>query len=174
MLEVDWNVKTGWGAPRIGPYQNMSISPAAPGLHYGIQCFEGMKAYTDVKGGLRLFRPDKNMSRLDSSMQRLAMPALDKEGFYECLKELIRLERAWVPAERGYSLYLRPTAIGTTAALGVSPSEDVKVFVILSPVGPYYPSGFVPIKLLADSTYVRAWPGGSGNSKVSGEYAFCV
>ena len=166
MLEIDWNAKTGWTAPRIVPYENMSLSPAASGLHYGLQCFEGMKAYTDSLGNVRLFRPDRNMSRLNFSMQRLAMPALDQEGFYASLKELVNLDRSWVPAEHGYSLYIRPTAIGTSPYLGVMPSEDIKLYVIMCPVGPYYQTGFVPIKLFADTTFCRAWPGGSGNAKV--------
>jgi branched-chain amino acid aminotransferase len=106
------------------------------------------------------------MSRLSFSMQRLAMPPLDQDGFYECLKELVKLDKSWIPSEHGYSLYIRPTAIGTSPFLGVQPSEDVKVYVIMSPVGPYYPSGFVPVKLFADTTFCRAWPGGSGNAKV--------
>mmetsp|Transcript_26621 Transcript_26621/g.58595 ORF Transcript_26621/g.58595 Transcript_26621/m.58595 type:complete len:386 (-) Transcript_26621:4-1161(-) len=174
MLEVDWNFKTGWSNPRIVPFGDMLLSPAATGLHYGLQCFEGLKAYTDANGKIRLFRPDKNMSRLSFSMQRIAMPALDQDGFYSCLKELLKLDKSWIPSEHGYSLYIRPTAIGSSPFLGVQPSEDVKVYVIMSPVGPYYSSGFVPIKLFADTTFCRAWPGGSGNAKLGGNYGLTI
>lgn len=131
-----------------------------------------MKAYKDSKGNVRLFRPDKNFERLNNSMVRLAMPSIKgDDGFLECLKELIKVDESWVPEGEGYSLYIRPTAIGTSSVLGVHASEDVKLFVILSPVGPYYKSGFKPVKLYADSVNVRAWPGGVGNTKVGGNYA---
>ncbi len=114
MLSIDWNENKGWSAPVISEYTNLSLSPASSSLHYGIQCFEGMKAYKDAKGQVRLFRPDMNLARFDRSMQRLAMPPLDKDGFLECLKKLIALDERWVPSQEGYSLYIRPTAIGTT------------------------------------------------------------
>ena len=171
MLSVDWTESNGWGSPYISPYEEMRISPASTALHYGIQCFEGMKAYKDSRGVIRLFRPDRNMNRLTNSMERLAMPALDKQGYLECIKHLLRLDSSWIPDKDGYSIYIRPTAIGTSPFLGVHASEEVKVFSILSPVGPYYKGGFHPIKLYADTANVRAWPGGVGNSKVGGNYA---
>ncbi|CAE7457727.1 unnamed protein product, partial [Symbiodinium microadriaticum] len=92
--------------------------------------------------------------------------------FLECLKELVRLDSSWVPAEDGYSLYIRPTAIGASPFLGVHASEQVKVYCILSPVGPYYKTGTTkPVKLMADPQNVRSWPGGVGNVKVGGNYA---
>jgi branched-chain amino acid aminotransferase len=172
MLEVDWEEGKGWRAPRIIPYQNLSLSPASTGLHYGLQCFEGMKAYKDKDGQIRMFRPDKNMTRMNHSMTRLSMPSItDSDGFLECMKELIRLDESWIPEKEGYSLYIRPTAIGNSPFLGVHASEQVKVYVILSPVGPYYKSGFKPVRLYADTKNVRAWPGGIGNAKVGGNYA---
>lgn len=172
MLEIDWEEGKGWRAPRIIPFQNLSLSPAATGLHYGLQCFEGMKAYKDKDGQVRLFRPDKNMARMNHSMTRLSMPPItDSDGLLECLKELVRLDQSWIPEKEGYSLYIRPTAIGSSPFLGVHASEHVKVFVILSPVGPYYKSGFKPVRLYADTKNVRAWPGGVGNAKVGGNYA---
>ena len=166
MLSIDWDLEHGWANPEIYPYQDLKISPAATSLHYGIQCFEGMKAYKDSKNRIRLFRPDLNMIRFNFSMQRLAMPALDKSGFLECLKKLLVLDQSWIPEGDGYSLYIRPTAIGTSRFLGVHASEQVKIFVICSPVGPYFKSGFVPVKLFADTENARAWPGGVGNAKV--------
>jgi branched-chain amino acid aminotransferase len=172
MLEIDWEDGKGWKAPKIIPYQNLSISPAATGLHYAIQCFEGMKAYKDTEGRIRLFRPNKNMERMNYSMVRLSMPPINNDsGFLECIKELLRIDESWIPNQEGYSLYIRPTAIGSSPFLGVHASEHVKVFVILSPVGPYYKSGFQPVRLYADVENVRAWPGGIGNAKVGGNYA---
>lgn len=172
MLEIDWDTTNGWHAPRIIPYQNLSLSPACTALHYGIECFEGMKAYKDSNGDVRLFRPNKNIERMNHSMTRLSMPGISgNNGFLECLKTLIKLDESWIPQQEGYSLYIRPTAIGTSPFLGVHASEQVKFFTILSPVGPYYRSGFKPVRLYADTHNVRAWPGGVGNAKVGGNYA---
>ena len=117
-----------------------------------------------------MFRPDCNMQRLNDSMTRLFMPSFDGDAYLECIKELLRVEKEWIPKGEGYSLYLRPTAIGTHPYIGVGPTKSAKLYTILSPVGPYYPSGFAPVKLLADDKYVRAWPGGTGNTKVGGNY----
>eukprot|EP00744_Colponema_vietnamica_P003400 GILI01005214.1.p1 GENE.GILI01005214.1~~GILI01005214.1.p1 ORF type:complete len:405 (-),score=96.86 GILI01005214.1:69-1235(-) len=171
MLEVDWNNKQGWSVPRIGPHRKLELDPAASSLHYGLQCFEGMKAYIGVNGDVRLFRPMKNMQRLWRSSQRLCLPTFDQQEFLECVKKLVLLEKDWIPRERGYSLYIRPTAISTTPFLGVGAPSEAKLFVILSPVGPYYPEGFKPISLYADERYVRSWPGGTGDAKVGGNYA---
>ena len=175
MLEIDWDLRHGWHQPKIIPYQNLSLSPAATSLHYGIECFEGMKAYLDKKGQIRLFRPDRNMARMNNSMVRMGMPRIDtSDGLLDCLKELIKLDKDWIPDKEGYSLYIRPTAIGTSPFLGVQAAEHVKVFAILCPVGPYYKSGFNPVKLYADTDNIRAWPGGVGNTKVRSLYVMFV
>ena len=134
------------------------------------QCFEGMKAYKDREGRIRMFRPDKNMARLHGSMVRLAMPGFNQESFLECLKALLKIDESWIPNEEGYSIYIRPTAIGTSPYLGVEASQHIKLYAILSPVGPYYKSGFKPVKLFADTVNTRAWPGGVGYAKVGGNY----
>lgn len=171
MLSIDWHAEHGWDVPKILPYGDFSLSPATVALHYGLQCFEGMKAYKDSKGNIRLFRPDRNMSRLRFSMERLAMPSIDEVAALECIKQLLRIDESWIPDQEGYSLYIRPTAIGTSPILGVHASEQVKLYTILSPVGPYYKGGFKPVKLYADTENTRAWPGGAGNAKVGGNYA---
>jgi len=173
LLEVDWDNTNGWHAPRIIPYQNFSLDPASSVFHYALEAFEGMKAYRDSKNPdmIRMFRPDMNMKRLNSSCEQLFFPKFDEEQFLECIKELIRTDKDWVPTGDGYSLYLRPTIISTHEFLGVAASEKVKLYVILSPVGPYYPEGFNAVSLLADPKFVRAWPGGSGATKIGGNYA---
>lgn len=85
--------------------------------------------------------------------------------------EFLKADERWVPEEKGYSLYLRPTMIGTQEALGVNPPSKAKLFVIASPVGPYYKTGFNAVKLLATTEYVRAWPRGTGEAKIGGNYA---
>jgi len=171
MLTCDWNSEQGWEAPKIVPFGNLSISPASSALHYAIQLFEGMKAYKDANGKVRLFRPDKNFERLNNSARRLALPAVNASGATECIKALLRVDQDWIPSEKGYSLYLRPTLIGNQESLGVGPSNAAKFFVICSPVGPYYPDGFKPVKLYADHVNVRAWPGGTGQYKLGANYA---
>ncbi|KAG2905713.1 Branched-chain-amino-acid aminotransferase [Phytophthora cactorum] len=171
MLEVDWELGKGWGHPVIHPYGPMAIDPASAVLHYALECFEGMKAYVDAEGHIRLFRPDMNMKRLNNSMKRLLLPEFDGDEFTKCLEELIRLDRDWVPKGEGYSLYIRPTGISTQASIGVGASEKAKLFIILSPVGPYFPDGFNPVKLCANHRYIRAWPGGTGGFKLGANYA---
>lgn len=174
MLMVEWNQETTWGPPRIAPFQDLSLSPAATSLHYGLQCFEGMKAYKALSDeSLRLFRPDMNMKRLQNSMSRLHMPGSDFsiEELIKCIGELVKLDEKWIPEGEGYSLYIRPTVIATHKFLGLSSPNSLLLYCITSPVGPYYKTGFRPIKLTADSEYVRAWPGGTGSAKVGGNYA---
>eukprot|EP01059_Diplonema_ambulator_P031848 TRINITY_DN598_c0_g2_i1.p1 TRINITY_DN598_c0_g2~~TRINITY_DN598_c0_g2_i1.p1 ORF type:complete len:380 (+),score=119.36 TRINITY_DN598_c0_g2_i1:70-1209(+) len=171
MLQVDWTADGGWGAPRIVPYANLSLSPAASSLHYALQCFEGLKAYRRKDGSVYLFRPDMNSKRMNRSTERLALPTFDNAEFEKVLKELVKLDKEWIPQEKGYSLYIRPTVISTDVCLGVAPPKAAQLFIITCPVGPYYKSGFKPVKLLADAENVRAWQGGTGSYKVGGNYA---
>jgi branched-chain amino acid aminotransferase len=172
--QIDWDAQKGWHAPRIIPYQALAIDPAASVLHYGLECFEGMKAYLDDEGHIRMFRPDMNMKRICSSAHRLLLPQVNGPEFLKCIEELLRVDKSWIPKGFGYSLYLRPTLIATWPYLGVQPALSAKLFVVCSPVGPYYAEGFNPIKLLADPQVARAWPGGTGNTKVGGNYALGI
>lgn len=174
MLEVDYTPEAGWGTPRIVPHGPLSIDPAASSLHYALQCFEGMKAYRDEKDNIRLFRPEMNFARMNSSADRLLLPRIDEQGALKCLEELLKLDKSWIPNKFGYSLYLRPTLISTTPILGVAPPTHAKFYIISSPVGPYYPTGFAPVRLLADPQYIRAWPGGTGAIKCGGNYAIGI
>ncbi|KAG5184538.1 branched-chain-amino-acid aminotransferase [Tribonema minus] len=174
MLEVDWDSKKGWRAPVIRPFGDLSVSPAASVLHYALECFEGMKAYKDASGCVRLFRPALNMARFNHSLARMYMPAVDGPTFLSLLRELLLLDEHWIPEGDGYSLYIRPTAISTTRYLGVGAPEEVKLYCITSPVGPYYATGFKPISLWADTHHVRAWEGGTGDAKVGANYAIAI
>lgn len=171
MLEIEWDQKVGWKAPKISQYHNLSLSPASSSLHYALQCFEGMKAYIDDAGKVRLFRPLENAQRLNNSATRLRLPNFDEKAFLKCLNEFVKVDKEWIPKGKGYSLYLRPTLISTQNTLGVGPASSALLFVIASPVGPYYPSGFKPVRLLADEVNVRAWPGGTGSFKLGANYA---
>jgi len=149
MLEIDWSAEGGWEKPKISAYSTLAISPAASGLHYGLQCFEGMKAYRAKSdpSKISLFRPDCNMQRMNDSMARLQMPSFDGDALIDCMRELIRIDEKWVPEGDGYSLYIRPTAVATHPWLGVGDAQQIKLFVITCPVGPYYPTGFNPVKV---------------------------
>jgi branched-chain amino acid aminotransferase len=174
MLSVEWTASDGWFAPRILPYQNLSLDPATCVFHYAFECFEGMKAYKDANGVIRLFRPDKNMERLNKSSARIALPTFDGKALIQLIGELVKLDSRFIPTDRGYSLYLRPTMIGTQGTLGVGPPGSALLFVIASPVGPYYPTGFKAISLEATDYAVRAWPGGVGDKKLGANYAPCI
>ncbi|KAJ7390998.1 branched-chain-amino-acid aminotransferase [Desmophyllum pertusum] len=171
MLSVEWSADNGWDEPKITPYQNLSLAPSSSTLHYALECFEGLKAYRGDDNKLRLFRPMENMRRLNRSADRACLPGFDGEEFLKCLKHLISIDREWVPYSNKCSLYIRPTLIGTQPALGVNKSSTALLYVILSPVGPYFKTGtFSPVALLADPSFVRAWPGGCGDSKMGGNY----
>ncbi|CEH14247.1 probable bat1-branched chain amino acid mitochondrial [Ceraceosorus bombacis] len=171
MLSVDWSSSRGWSSPKIQPYGPFTLDPSSVIFHYAPSLFEGMKAYKDVNGEVRLFRPDMNMKRMNTSAERLALPTFSHGDLIKLIATLVDLDSSWIPSEPGHSLYIRPALIGTQAALGVHPTTDARLFVISSPVGPYYKTGFKPVALEADPSKVRAWPGGTGNYKLGGNYA---
>ncbi|KAI8068788.1 branched-chain amino acid aminotransferase [Thamnidium elegans] len=174
MITIEWSAESGWNKPHIKPYGKLELEPSSVVFHYGFECFEGMKAYKDTEGHIRLFRPEMNMDRLNKSSARLGMPTFDSEELVKVITEFLRIEDRWIPSKRGYSLYLRPTIIGTQTALGVRAPDTALLFVIASPVGPYFSTGFTAIRLLATTDYVRSWPHGTGDCKVGGNYAACV
>ncbi|CRG85449.1 branched-chain amino acid aminotransferase [Talaromyces islandicus] len=174
MLSIEWTASKGWLAPRITPYQALNLDPATCVLHYAFTCFEGMKAYKDKEGRIRLFRPDKNMERLNQSAARIALPTFDGEAFTKLIAEFVKKDGRFIPNEKGYSLYLRPTLIGTQPTIGISAPGSALLYVIASPVGPYYPTGFKAVSLEATDYAVRAWPGGVGDKKLGANYAPCI
>uniref|UniRef100_A0A8C9KNC3 Branched-chain-amino-acid aminotransferase n=1 Tax=Panthera tigris altaica TaxID=74533 RepID=A0A8C9KNC3_PANTA len=171
MLMVEWTEKKGWGQPRIQPFQNLMLHPACSGLHYSLQLFEGMKAFKGSDQQVRLFRPWLNMDRMLRSALRLCLPSFDKVELLECIRRLVEVDKDWVPDDTNASLYVRPVIIGNEPSLGVARSSQALLFVILCPVGPYFPGDAVdPVSLLADPTFIRAWVGGVGDYKVGGNY----
>jgi branched-chain amino acid aminotransferase len=133
-----------------------------------------MKAYKDTKGQIRLFRPDKNMARFNKSAARIALPTFEPQALIDLIARFVKLESRFIPEKRGYSLYLRPTMIGTQKTLGISPPGSALLYIIASPVGPYYPTGFKAVSLEATDYAVRAWPGGVGDKKLGANYAPCI
>ena len=167
---MDYTEDKGWHNAGIVPYQPLQLDPTAMVLHYNQEIFEGLKAYHLDGGGVALFRPDKNIERMNASARRMVMPELDPELFLQAMTELVLLDKSWIPSSPGTSLYIRPTMIASEAALGVRPATQYLFFIVLSPVGAYYPEGFNPTRIFVSDEYVRATPGGSGEAKTSSNY----
>ncbi|SFL87187.1 branched chain amino acid aminotransferase apoenzyme [Gracilibacillus orientalis] len=171
MFIQDYNQERGWHNPRIVPYKPIELDPAAIVLHYGQMVFEGLKAYRTERDKIQLFRPDKNMERLNRSNDRMCIPKIDEEFAIDAIKHLVHIDQEWVPDALGTSLYIRPFIISTEPYLGVSPSATYQFMVILSPVGTYYEEGINPVKIAVENQYVRAVKGGTGEAKTAGNYA---
>ncbi|MBR9980296.1 MAG: branched-chain amino acid aminotransferase [Desulfatitalea sp.] len=171
MFSMDYNPDEGWHHPRIEPYAPFTMDPSTMVLHYGQGVFEGLKAYRTADGHIQLFRPQANFKRMNYSCQKLCIPAFDEALALDALKQLLRHEKEWVPNAPGTSLYIRPTIVATDPYLGVRASHTYRFFIILSPVGAYYPEGFNPIKIMVTREHVRAVRGGLGDTKTLGNYA---
>ncbi|MBR4874629.1 MAG: branched-chain amino acid aminotransferase [Clostridia bacterium] len=171
MFVMDYSTEKGWYDPRIIPYGPFEFEPSCMVFHYGQAIFEGLKAYKSADGGVLLYRPFENMKRLNRSNDRLCIPQIDVDFAVNAIKELVLLDKDWIPDGDGTSLYIRPFVIGTDNALGVHPSKTYKFIVILSPVGSYYAGGLAPVKIWVESEYVRAVRGGIGYAKTAGNYA---
>ena len=160
-----------WHSPTIEPYAPFQLEPAAVVLHYAQEVFEGLKAYRGADGKISLFRPEANMDRMNNSCERVCIPRFPKDLAMEGMIELIKLDKDWVPAAPGTSLYVRPTIIATEPFLGVRPATEYTFFIITSPVGAYYSGGFSPVKIMVEDRYTRAAVGGMGEAKTAGNYA---
>lgn len=171
MFVMDFQEEKGWYDPRIEPYGPLSLDPAAAVLHYAQAVFDGLKAFRGKDATVRLFRPQKHIERMNNSAKRMCIPPLDPEMALKSLVALVGLEKDWVPSTVGTSLYVRPTIIAREAFLGVRPAHSYIYYVILSPVGAYYPEGMNPVKILVVDKYVRAVEGGVGAAKTAGNYA---
>jgi len=168
---MDFQEEKGWYDPRVEPYGPFPLDPAAAVLHYAQAVFDGLKAFRGRDGQVRLFRPQKHVERLIQSSQRLCIPPLDPDLALKSLVTLVGIEKDWVPSTVGTSLYVRPTIIASEPFLGVRPAKSYIYYVILSPVGAYYPEGINPVKILVVDKYVRAVEGGVGGAKTGVNYA---
>jgi len=160
-----------WDEGKLVEDNNISISEGSTAIHYGQQCFEGLKAYRTADGKIQLFRPDENAKRMNRSCQRLLMPELPIEKFVDACIQVVKANEAYVPPYgSGATLYLRPYVIGVGDNLGVKPSTGYLFGVFCSPVGPYFKGGLAPVNFMI-SDYDRAAPYGTGSAKVGGNYA---
>ncbi|MEN8650717.1 branched-chain amino acid aminotransferase [Streptomyces sp. 21So2-11] len=172
MVTIRWTEGRGWHDAQLVPYAPLSLDPANMTLHYGIEIFEGLKAYRHPDGTVATFRPDANAERFQRSARRLAMPELPVDTFIEACDALIKQDESWVPEHGGESsLYLRPFMIATEVGLGVKPANEYLFLVIASPAGAYFKGGVRPVSVWLSENYVRAVPGGMGFAKTGGNYA---
>ncbi len=171
MFNMDYNPQDGWHNPRIEPYAPIDMDPATMVLHYGQAVFEGLKAFRTDSGAIQLFRPKDNFKRLNNSSRLICIPGIDEAFALDALKQLLVIEKNWVPSAPETSLYIRPAIIAMDPFLGVRASDTYRFFIILSPVGAYYAEGFNPVKIWVTKNHVRAVRGGVGEAKTAGNYA---
>ncbi|MFA7596101.1 MAG: branched-chain amino acid aminotransferase [Novosphingobium sp.] len=171
MVSIDWDEAHGWHNATLGPRVPLTLDPACAVLHYAQEIFEGLKAYKQEDGGIALFRPEANAARFNSSAGRLAMPELPEDVFVESVRQLVNIDREWIPLVEGGSLYLRPFMFASEAFLGVRPAKKYKYLVIASPAGNYFKSGAPAVSIWVSRDYTRAARGGTGAAKCGGNYA---
>ncbi len=171
MVLIDWEQDKGFINPRVVPYAKLEVDPANMTLHYGQAIFEGLKAYRHKNGTIKTFRPFENAKRFARSAKRMAMPEMPEDLFVQAIKELISVDKNWVPEDREKSLYLRPFMFATEVGLGVRPANKYLFMLIASPAGAYFPKGLKPVSVWLSTEYVRAAPGGTGEAKFAGNYA---
>ena len=166
MLEADCE-NGEWKNIEIKPFQPLLLNPSVAALHYGQAIFEGMKAFRDELGNAFIFRAHDNFHRLNISAKRMQMPLIPEDIFIEGLRQLISLDKSWIPKKHDHSLYIRPFMFASDEVIGVRPSENYKFLIILSPTGPYYNA---PMRIYVEEKYTRAAPGGVGYAKAAGNY----
>lgn len=167
MLEADYE-DGEWKNVEIKPYQPLLIQPSNAAIHYGQSIFEGIKAYQLSSGEAAIFRPYDNFRRFNISATRMQMPTIPEEIFIDGIKQLVALDRQWIPQREDHSLYIRPFMFAADEVIGVKPSETYKFMIILSPAGPYYTA---PMRIYVEEDAIRAAPGGTGFAKTAGNYA---
>jgi branched-chain amino acid aminotransferase len=167
LLEADYE-NGEWKNVEIKPYQPLLMSPSAAVLHYGQAIFEGIKAYKDPSGNAYIFRPQDNFRRFNISAERMQMPVIPEYIFMEGMRQLVELDKNWIPEKNDHSLYIRPFMYASDEIIGVRPSDTYKFMILLSPTGPYYSA---PMRIYVEEQYTRAAPGGIGYAKAAGNYA---
>lgn len=176
-IKTNYNVRCyyrdgAWGQLEVSSSENISLHMAATCLHYGQEAFEGLKAFMGKDGKIRVFRWEENAKRMNRSAEAIMMAKLPEELFGEAVKKAILLNREFVPPYgTGSSLYIRPLLIGSGARVGVKPADEYLFMIFVTPVGPYFKEGFLPVGAQIIRDYDRAAPLGTGHVKVGGNYA---
>ena len=171
MVTIRYSDAKGWYDAKVGPRAPLTLDPATAVLHYAQEIFEGLKAYRLADGSMALFRPEQNARRFQRSAKRLAMPELPEEMFLQACKQMVQVDKDWVPPIDGGSIYLRPFMIASEVFLGVKPSAEYLFMVIASSAGNYFKSGAPAISIWVSEQYTRAARGGTGAAKCGGNYA---
>jgi branched-chain amino acid aminotransferase len=169
MFTARWRAGRGWHDEALVGYGPLSVDPAMSGLHYGQVVFEGLKAFRQPDGSVALFRPGYNARRMRYSARRLLMPEVPDELFRGALDALVDTERASVPDGDAHALYLRPLLFASEPQLGLRPAAEFRFLVLAFATGPML--GVDPITVWVGPDCVRAFPGGTGDVKVAGNYA---
>ncbi len=161
-----------WDDGSVVEGDNVSLNIASTCLHYGQECFEGLKVFEGKNGEALVFRVDENAKRMKHSAETLMMEPFPEEKFIEAVTKLVKLNKRFIPPYgSGCSLYIRPVMLGISGLIGVRPSDNYLFMIFCTPVGPYFPTGLKPIKLLVEETWDRAAPQGVGHAKAGGNYA---
>ncbi|MDD4508524.1 MAG: branched-chain amino acid aminotransferase [Eubacteriaceae bacterium] len=171
MFTMDYTEGKGWHDARIVPYGPISLEPACCVFHYAQEVFEGLKAYKTEDGGVQLFRPTENLARMNRSNTRMCIPQIDEAFVLKALKQLVEIEKDWIPTAPGTALYVRPFVFATDPYIGVRVSDTYRFFIILCPVGAYYETGLKPAMMHIERVYARTVVGGTGEAKCGGNYA---
>jgi len=176
-MKTNYNVRCyfrngKWGELEISSSETINIHMAATSLHYGQEAFEGAKAFMGKDGKVRLFRWEENAKRLRNSAKGIMMAEVPDDLYFNAVKKVIELNKEFIPPYgSGASLYIRPLLIGTGAQVGVKPADEYLFMIFVSPVGPYFKSGFKPVDMMICRSFDRAAPLGTGHIKVGGNYA---
>ena len=156
-----------WHQPEIKPFGNIEVSPSLTAIHHGQSIFEGMKVFLSENGDPLFFRLRDNFNRMNQSAERMCMPPIPEEYFVEGLKQLVALDRHWIPSQEGYSLYIRPVYFSADVVIGVKPAEDYTFIIMTTPTGPYFTQ---PLRAWVETKYSRSAEGGTGFAKAAGNY----
>ncbi len=176
-IKTDYNVRCyyregKWGEVEVCSEETIPLHMASVCLHYGQEAFEGMKAYRCPDGKVRVFRTEENAARMQATCRGLVMPEVSTEMFNSMIDRVVRLNERWVPPyESGATLYIRPLLIGTSAQVGVHPSDEYLFMIFVTPVGPYFKGGFATNPYVITREFDRSAPLGTGCYKVGGNYA---
>lgn len=176
-IPTDYNVRCRysngkWGEIEVSSSETINLHIAATSLHYGQEIFEGLKAFRGKDGKVRIFRLEENAARIRSSAEGIMMQPVPEDLFRKMVIEAVKLNARFIPPYgSGASLYIRPLEIGTSAQVGVKPSEEYLFIVLVTPVGPYFKEGFKPTNICIMREFDRVAPKGTGRWKVGGNYA---
>ncbi|MEU7138542.1 branched-chain amino acid aminotransferase [Nocardia sp. NPDC046473] len=171
MFSALWSAQNGWHDIGLRDIEHLSMHPATIGLHYGQVIVEGLKAHRQVDATMGVFRPWCNAERFQRSARRLAMPEVPESLFIRAVEELVAADESWLSDDFSHSLYLRPLMLGTDVSLMLRPARTYRFLLMAFVAGGFFGSDMESISIWVDHEYSRAFPRGTGDVKVAGNYA---